>query len=115
MKRLHLTPVIMEAAYSLLRTTPPFNSWRLPEADSVEFHVQRTKRQYADHVLERGTHRIRLSHQRHYTLNTVLMSMAHEMCHMVDALNGVKSAHGASFQAMADKVCAIHGWDRGTF
>jgi predicted SprT family Zn-dependent metalloprotease len=42
--------------------------------------------------------------------------MAHEMAHYRQHLTGKKDTHGASFQAMAKRICAVHGcFDPKTF
>lgn len=123
---LHLTPAMLEAAYELLRATPPFNKWRLPEADDVEFHVTIIKNAMADyhysHCLgDPQIHKIRVHAKRHPTLRELLESMAHEMVHIyqrgtVDHVVKRRSAvHGPKFKRLAAQVCRYHGFDAATF
>ena len=36
---LHLTPDILVGTYNLLRVTPPFRLWHLPEPEAISFVV----------------------------------------------------------------------------
>jgi hypothetical protein len=107
-----ITLTTVEAAYELLRTTPPFKGWRLPESDDVEFILTPLKDALADHCYDGITHTIRICLIRHTHLSTLLISLAHEMVHIVDR---GKAAHGASFKRRAAAVCRQHGWDLGAF
>jgi hypothetical protein len=117
---IHLTPEIVEAAYNLLKEAAPFKGWNLPDADDIEFVILRTRKHWADYSFEgkpsTGRHIIRLSHKKHSHLDTVLMSVAHEILHMMQQLQNVKeSQHGDYWQQLADEVCELHGWDRMAF
>lgn len=114
---LHLSPEMLECAYELLRATRPFSGWRLPPADEVEFHIQRTRRQFADCEVVNGIPIIRVSATKHAQLGTLLATMAHEMIHLYEfnTLPTKEVRHGASFNKHADRVCKIHGFDRGSF
>ena len=114
---LHMTPEIVEAAYELLRTTPPFKGWKLPEADDIEFHVCRIKGAQADHEYTHGRHVLRINALKHATLASLLSTLAHEMIHIreVNLRLRLDVAHGKAFHRMADSVCRHHGFDRGQF
>jgi len=113
---LRLTPDILASAYDFLRTTPPFKSWRLPEADDVAFHVVRDPAIYADFgVDDDGGPLIRVSLAKNGHTVTLLQSMAHEMIHLRQFQTGDKETHGPRFQKVAAKVCAVHGFDHKTF
>lgn len=114
---LHLSPAMLECAYELLRTTRPFSGWKLPPADEVEFHIQRTRKQFADCEVVNGTPIIRVSAAKHAQLGTLLATMAHEMIHLYEfyTLPAKEVRHGATFNKHADRVCKIHGFDRGSF
>lgn len=125
---LHLTPALLEATYELLRLTPPFRAWHLPDADEVEFHAVSIKgvAQAEHYILGNSTtrlkdktehHVIRLNPKRHHTLQAVMMTLAHEMCHMreYELGNRVTGCHGAKFDELAKLVCKHHGFDRGQF
>lgn len=110
------TPEIMAAAYDLLRTTLPFRGWHLPPSDDVKFCVTRHKDRAADYTFD-GDHCIRVSQLKNQTLQTLLISIAHEMCHMKEWMSGARwdVHHGAAFNRLADRVCRVHLFDRGIF
>lgn len=122
---MHLTPAMLVTSYELLRTTPPFKGWRLPEADAVQFTVSR-------HVDLRGqyqcatewvggtlreSHHIWISGRCISTMDSLIRAMAHEMTHLADRLRGFRgnALHGASWQKHADAVCKRHKFDRALF
>jgi hypothetical protein len=107
-----LTQEILQTSYTLLRQTQPFNRLKLPPASQVKFQILRGKSVSGDHCHWNGKHHIRISAAKHHTLSAVIMTMAHEMCHVADSS---KSAHGAQFNRLADRVCKWHGFDRGQF
>lgn len=110
-----LTPAMCEQSYELLRTMPPFRSWRLPHADDVKFIVSRTKKVFAYHNCEANEHCIEVSQRKHGQMGTLLATMAHEMIHIHQHNKKHRDAHGASFNRYADQICRIHGFDRTNF
>jgi len=105
-----LTKATLIAAYELLRTTPPFLGWKLPEPDDVEFTVIRTRDLYGDCDGDK----IRVSAGRHGTLNALLQTMAHEVIHLHQfrrGLNTPNTEHNADFHKRAKRVCAMNCWD----
>jgi predicted SprT family Zn-dependent metalloprotease len=114
---IHLTPSMLEASYELLRTTPPFKRWKLPEADDVEFHVTKHRDRQADctsYVDMRVV--IRISTTFHGRVAALLETMAHEMCHIHQRrLSPGEREHGAAFKRLAAQVCRHHGFDPKTF
>lgn len=114
-----LTPAVLEAGYELLRCTSPYKGWKLPPADDVIFKIIGGKDRSADHqVDEHERHILRVSQTDHRSLRTLLETLAHEMCHMREyqlghARNDVH--HGAVFKQLGLRVCAIHGFDPGSF
>ena|ERR1041385_4648864 len=112
---IHITPELLEAAYELLRTVPPFRGWKLPHADDVVFHVSGTRAHFAQHSVAASTHCVEISAAKNMQLGTLLMTLAHELCHMREAMLGKQPRHGALFNKLADQVCKRHGWDRGAF
>jgi len=125
---LTLTPAILEATYELLRTAPPFNKWKLPHADSVEFHVKTLPSdRVADYWYNKclsdppNIHIIRICAVSHPTIFAVLESMAHEIVHLHQRTNldhAVKrrsAAHGAKFKRLAAQVCKRLGFNPETF
>jgi hypothetical protein len=112
---LRLTPDMLAAGYDFLRTTEPFKGWKLPESDDIGFAVVRDPKMHADFGVENGTPIIRVSENGAGHTITLLASLGHEMCHLRQHLKGYRDAHGASFKAMAKRVCAAHGFDIKTF
>lgn len=118
---LHITPDIVEAAYELLRLTPPFKGWRLPDGDDVVFHAVLIKGPHkgcqGEHWFDGKQHHIRINPKRHHTLASLLMTLAHEVVHMREATMKLRAdvMHGREFQHMAKAVCDKHGFDRGQF
>jgi len=111
---LSLTPDMIAAAYELLRTTPPFRRWGLPEADDVGFYVIAAKGDHGSHWTADFAHHIAIN-KCHTQLPSLLNCVAHEMCHMRQFILGEKSYHGPVFKRLADQVCRHHGFDRGMF
>lgn len=115
---MHITPEMMEAAYELLRTTPPFRSWRLPPGADVEFHVIRSNDRSGDYFRKAGgTHCIRVNDKWVGNLLSLLRVMAHEMCHLRHEATcpGDQAVHGRRFSALASAVCRSHHLDPKSF
>jgi hypothetical protein len=114
---MHITPDILESAYEFLRRTPPFKGWHLPPSDEVEFHAVPLKDHCADYSVVDGTHVIRVCILRHAHLYAVVISVAHEMCHLRQQIAAPhdKAHHGAYWKRLAKQVCRIQGFDPKTF
>lgn len=120
---MHITPDIVEAGYELLRKTPPFRGWKLPDGDDVFFSAVPIKGArggcQGEHWFDGKNHHVRVNPRRHKTLGSMLMTLGHEMVHMREAELALRTDvfHGAQFQRMADQVCSPrnHGFDRGQF
>jgi hypothetical protein len=113
----HLTPFILESTYEYLRTLPPFNGWKLPEPDDVEFHVTRKIAIdcYGDCEMAGDEFKIRISTGRVTKLRPLILTMAHEMVHIRCYLIGDKSDHGGMFKRHAALVCRALNFDPGEF
>lgn len=112
--RLNLTPQMMEAAYELLRSTPPFRGWRLPEADDIRFVVMADPSAHG-HFYADPLPTIGVNQKRTLTLNALLMNTAHEMIHLRQWWDGAPQTHGTYYQEMKRAVCRHHGFDPGVF
>ena len=122
---IHLTPEMLEATYELLRTTPPFRRWKLPEADDVEFHVTRHRVLSGQYTYLRSKkrvlwHRIEISTTCNKNLRDMMETMAHEMCHIrqrtADRAAKTRTlTHGRAFKRLAALVCRHHGFNPKTF
>ena len=117
---LQLTPEILEGAYEFLKTTPPFNRWKLADCDDVVFKVSKQKKEFAHYQWLNHTHTITVSMCLNgYTL-TLLQNMAHEMIHMyleernMDGFGNIDT-HNTMFKKLAAQVCKYHGFDPKAF
>jgi len=109
-----ITTATLIAAYELLRTTPPFIGWKLPDAGKIEFAVLRDRSTFGDCDGET----LRVSSGRHGHLTTLLATVAHEMIHlhqMRRRLETPNTEHNADFRKRAARVCRLHGFDPKVF
>ena len=114
---LHLTPDILEAAYELLRWTPPFSRWKLPEGEDVAFTVAANPAFLGEYQWEGDHHRISISMRWSAQLTTLLPIMAHEMLHLYQRVASTenKNQHNAQFRRLSATVCKHHGFDPRAF
>jgi hypothetical protein len=112
---LHLTPEMLVACYEFLRTTPPFDKWKLPDSDEIEFRVVHTKEFMGLWERLAGKHVISMSNARMSHTHTLLDTMAHEMVHIRQEQRKCKDAHGRSFRKMRGAICKHHGFDPKAF
>jgi predicted SprT family Zn-dependent metalloprotease len=116
--KMHLTPEMLEATYDLLKTTPPFRSWKLPDADDITFEVSRAHDVSGQYLLRDGKNVIQISSHCVGRLATLLMVMAHEMIHLREEVfyrSRADIKHGARFKRLAKQVCTIHGFEEAIF
>ena len=110
---------VVEAAYELLRTTAPFKAWKLPRADEISFKLTGSKTDKGScHVSAgREMYLLEVSQVCHHTLDELLKTLAHEMCHLREFQLNVRKdvMHGKDFNRLADNVCRVHQYDRGMF
>lgn len=109
-----ITKATIIAAYELLRATPPFLGWKLPDPSDVKFEVVKTRELYGDCDGET----IRVSASRHSQLYTLLATVAHEAIHLHQMRHGLETKntqHNADWHKRARRVCRIHGWDHRCF
>lgn len=109
-----VTPDSLKGAYDFLRVCKPFDKWKLPESDDVKFHVIRARGVMGEFLAPNS---IRVSAHSCRSIETTLMTMAHEMIHLYQYIRGTETRgeHNAEFHRLADRVCKIHLWDRGVF
>lgn len=112
-----LTREIIAAAYDLLEHTEPFCRWNVPSSDRVKFEIVQTKYLTGQCVLEGPDYMIRISDASVGHLDTLLMTMAHEMVHvhMWHQQIREKDYHGPGFRKLAAQVCKVHGFDPKLF
>lgn len=118
---LHLTPAILEGAYSFLRVTPPFSRWKMPHPDELEFCVSRDRTCFGwcdDSQLRSPGSPIRmvLSTACIGHTDTLIHVAAHEMVHVYQDAGKRKLwtrnvEHNADFKRRATSVARYHGFD----
>lgn len=115
---LHISPDDMARGYELIRHSKPYNAWKLPHADEVEFHASPMKgRDQAEYFWNGTRHVIRLNTRKHHTFESMLLTLRHEMLHVREKMAGLRFdiKHGRDFKRWANQVCRIHVLDRGQF
>lgn len=112
-----ITPAMLETAYEFLRATAPFRAWKLPPADEIEFRVSRDPATYGRYWRRGAQHVIELSARNIGHTATLMLTMAHEMIHLHQALRKSAGAaqHNAEFARLAERVCKAHGFDLKAF
>lgn len=117
MSRLGVTPEMVEAAYELLRLSPPFRRWKLPAGDGIEFHVTRHGDRYGDCERPKDGKPpiIRISSAKVLTMDRLVRTMAHEMVHLYLEGKDRRIRHGAIFWRHAKQVCRVLDFDEEEF
>lgn len=109
---------MLEAAYELLRTTPPFRNWRLPDPDGVSFRVISAEEDRGAFRLVRGIPIIEISKANVGLIGSLLMTMAHEMVHLYEETEHYARSdviHSAKWKKLAALVCRHHEFDAKLF
>jgi hypothetical protein len=117
------TSEILEKAYVFLCSMPPFDRWKLPDSNQIEFTASQTRYhqgEYSRYIRgpKKGTHTIAISRYRIRHLTTLLKIMGHEMIHLKLAIDGTETPgteHNAEFVRLLDIVCRRQGWDPGDY
>jgi hypothetical protein len=114
---LPLTPELLAACYDFLAATKPFCNWQLPDSETIQFKVLRTRERYGDHQMDGSQHVIRVSSGKVGHTMTLVETMAHELIHVHMAETGMAGSaeHGAAFHRLAEQVCRVHGFDPKDF
>jgi predicted metal-dependent hydrolase len=108
MSELRVTPAMIEAAYNLMKTTAPFNRWKLPDSEDVEFCVTKHKDRLGDCVDAGHAFVLRVSERFHGRLDALLTTVAHEMVHIRQSHYPAERDHGPTFKRLAKQVCKHH-------
>lgn len=112
-----LTPAILQASYDFLRSTPPFNKWKMPPGKDVEFRVIRKRDRlgaYHGYIHDKGKHTIDMCGARLSHTSSLILIMAHEMLHLYQRVKGTEtsnSEHNAEFFRLTEIICKHHGFD----
>ena len=105
-----VTPAISEAMYNCLKSMKPFNKWNLPESDHVEFYINGLKGEMGAHLHKSDTHQIRLSQHNVDDFQSLATTVAHEMIHVRQFMDGKQRGHGNSFMQYASQICEEMVW-----
>lgn len=110
---MNITPQHVAAVYEMLRQFRPFDRWKLPEADSVGFHVKAI-RDHGIYWFDNG-HNITVSSLLIDSLASLEDVIGHELIHMRQQLRGLPLTHNAEFRRVARQVCRNFTWDAKRF
>ena len=116
-----LTPQRLAYIYDCLRGFYPFNKWKLPPSDEVEFRLAARKDVQGEfdraHYKPLDKHCIMVSYLKHHHFDSVVKTVAHEMVHQSQDISGTSttSQHNEDFKKRAHLVCKSMGWDEGQF
>lgn len=106
----------VRAVYTMFQAFPPFSRWGLPAADRLNFVVEPLKSRWADFSPETMT--LRVSSERVSTIQSLMIAVGHEMCHVKQLVSGrwpAKDAHNAHFHQLAKQVCKAFDFDEKNF
>lgn len=108
---LPITPTTVKATYTWLKTFPPFNKWRLPNPEKLNFSVESLKSRWADYDPETKT--LRVSSARVSTYHSLIQAVAHEMIHVKEDLAGRWSDKHDTvyFKSRCKTICKHWGFD----
>jgi len=100
----------LKLTYEYLTQLYPFNKWNLPDSSQVIFKVIND-----DEVLglyEPEPDCISISKARHDHLDTIIKTMAHEMCHFKLYINNkTYENHNSEFKKLTKQVATEFGFD----
>lgn len=105
-----LTVSNLRDIYSMLRGMSPFVAYKLPDADEIEFKLNRSSMLMGSYEPDPDT--ITISRTICTTYPLVIETMGHEMVHLALERKGEETHanHGAQFLILAEKVCTEFGW-----
>ena len=111
-----LEPLHLVAMYDCLRVLPPFDKYKLPDSDGIEFRTTARRDIFGEFQYSKPPI-ITISSSMHSHTFTVLLTLAHEMIHLVQAIHKSdnKNQHNAEFKRLAKRVCHLHGFDYKAF
>lgn len=111
-----LHPNHVAAMYDCIKKLPPFDKWKLPESDAVEFRTPARADVFGEFT-DGDPPVITISSARHAHTFTIFLTVAHEMVHLAQALKKTdnKNQHNDEFKRLAKRVCSLNGWDYKAF
>lgn len=111
-------PIITEKSvrdiYKLLKSLPPFNTWKLPSDKQIVFKVIEKYNCMGEMHMKPFKMVIGANHHDHF--ETLVTTIAHEMVHLKLYIDKDKSyrRHGVAFRALTAEIGSIFGFDRKT-
>lgn len=113
---MNIRPEQVAAVYEMLRAFPPFDRWKLPEADAVAFHVRNIQGTHGKYQFDNG-HNITISTAHIDSHAALVDTTAHEMIHLYQDIKKTdnKSQHNAQFRRLSKRVCDAFLWDAKRF
>lgn len=114
---LPLTPTVLAAAYDFLCATQPFSAWNLPDSEEIRFRIVRSPSLRGWYTRENGKHVIAISSRCVGRTQSLVETLAHEICHLHEDRAGMLTCaeHSAAFLKLAARVCKFHGFDEALF
>ena len=111
-----LTPAILKQIYITLSICEPFNKWKLPLADEINFVVDDDMEAMGTYYYDDGekyAHTITISKARCGFIETVIRVMAHEMIHASrhDTVTDAWMKHDKTFRRRAHMIGTTLGYD----
>jgi hypothetical protein len=118
MRKLIISPELIEAGYVFFKASRPCSRWGFPDPDEVKFTVTRDRDCYGWYRFDEGEHEVGMSDFIGST-NVFLKYLGHELCHMKQRIDGTapkdRKRHDAGFKRLGMQICAYHGFDYHDF
>ena len=110
---LHITKPLLRASYIFIVESDPRLWAAMPDVKDIPFHVFRAN----THCADTDGYQIRVSQGRNGHAASVLVSVAHEMTHILRRIRGEKDwdTHGEKFNRIARRICKRCGFDPKAF
>ena len=108
----------IHALYCAFLKAPPFNQLLMPEPDEVYCYIIDNKTIHGGMAKGRNHYQIHISKATCEHLNNVIMTLLHEMVHIHFLYRGDKvtfATHDLKFKRLANRICKIYKFDKGTF
>jgi hypothetical protein len=102
--------------YELFRALPPYNRWKLPPPEKVQFAVNSIRKEYGRYESEPP--RISVSRRNVKSFHALAITVAHEVIHLRQDLTKTysdRSQHNRAFVRTAKHVCRALGFDSTGF
>ena len=104
--------------YGAFLKAPPFNKLMMPDPEEVFIYITEDKTIHGAMHKGRGHYQIHISKATCEHLNNVIMTLLHEMVHLHFSYRGFSdtyATHDVKFKRLANRICNIYKFDRGTF